>query len=67
MQIDGVEEATHKLLKTKESKKRRDYGRDDRWEVKCNAAGKHANFAEVRQGKELEDWRGISWDIIPFG
>ena len=29
MQIDGVEGATHKVLKTKESKKRRDYALDD--------------------------------------
>ena len=26
-----------------------------------------AALAEVWQGKELGGWRGISWDIIPFG
>ena len=67
MQIDGVEGATHKFLKTKESKKRRGYVWNDRSEVASHAAGRDANFAEVRQGKELRGLAGISWDIIPFG
>jgi len=48
MQIDGVEGATHKFLKTKESKKRRGYVWNDRSEVASHAAGRDANFAEVR-------------------
>jgi hypothetical protein len=67
MQIDGVEGATHKFLKTNESKKRRGYAWNDRSEVASHAAGRDANFAEVRQGKELAGLASISWDIIPFG
>ena len=67
MQIDGAEGATHKFLKTKESKKRRDYVWNDRSEVASHAAGRDANFVEVRQGKELAGLVGTSWDIIPFG
>jgi hypothetical protein len=26
-----------------------------------------ADFSDVWQIKELRGWRGISWDIIPFG
>jgi hypothetical protein len=43
----------HKFLKPKESKKRRGYARDDAWEMEHHAAGGHANFVEVTQGKEL--------------
>ena len=67
MQIDGVEGATHKFLKTKESKKQRGYVWNDRSEVASHAAGRGANSAEVRQRKELAGLVGIAWDIIPFG
>ena len=56
-----------KLLKTKQSKKQRDYARDDGWEVQRAAAGRHASFVNGRQGKELTGLPDILWYIIPVG
>jgi hypothetical protein len=67
MQIDGVEGATHKFLKTKESKKRRGYVWNDRSKVASHAAGRDGNVAKVRQGKELAGLSDISYDMISFG
>ena len=51
------------MLKTKRGQIRHDAAKE------CSSRGFFCScsFGEMWEGKELGDWVGISWDIIPFG
>ncbi len=67
MQIDGMEGAIRKLLKTKERRKQCGHAGKERRKRERRGGGAEAKVVELKEGKELTGLAGTSWDIIPLG